>query len=166
MTEQEYTDLQNLVMEQKAALDLLKEEVTGLKEAASFGGPLQTLISKLSPDLPEAHTAEDKVKKQAYMDWWPQTLAAYQETIQELVRVETNNATVTVVMIAGLRALMDAGYITLEQLEALVDPAQHVGLELIGITLRKVDPDAELSAEERYELEGVEEWDGQRIPQT
>lgn len=149
----------------RAFVEETNEAIRQVQEKLNTVVEENTALKKELAEVRTVLSAEDVegAKKQAYMDWWPQTLAAYQQSITEIIRVHTNNATVDVVTLAALRALMDKGQLTLEEISALTDAAQQIGLELIGISFQNVDPNAELSAEERYQHEGLEEWDGQSI---
>lgn len=98
-----------------------------------------------------------------YSDWHPKTLAAYQETILEITRVQRINANFMIVSIAFMREAMEKKLINPEDLAQWIQPAQEHGLALLGIDVdieSAPDPNAELSAEERYEREGLQVWDG------
>lgn len=147
----------DIVMEDVA---VLQEQVQLLQaQVQTLSQQLSELQQRLSP-VASAETPEEREKKTEYMDWWPQTLRAYQETIMELVRVHTNNATVDVVSLCAIRVLLDKKLISLEEIADLTDVAQELGLEMIGIKFQEADPNQEISAEERYEMEGLQVWDG------
>jgi len=101
-------------------------------------------------------------KTQAYSEWKDETLAAFQTSIQELLRVISLNSDTNVLAIAALRALVDKEIISMSDIADNVEAAQHAGVAILGISIT-TDADAleeELSAEDRFALEEVTQWDG------
>lgn len=99
-------------------------------------------------------------KREAYSELLPETRDALQKVINEFRRVQTIQGQLITFLIAGMRALADKAGLDSQEIQPWIEPAQAHGLEILGVHIGQ----EEVSAEERYEHEGIKVWDGVAKP--